>query len=474
MRNLYAFLALALVTSAAAQNAIPKTTEPIFVDSRKRLSQEWKPTETYTIKQLDGYVEGKDEAYSKFGGIASSEFEATGFFRTQKHKGRWWLIDPEGHLFIHKAVCAIATHKSSPSFTPYFEEKFGSDAVWAEAATEQMWDLGFNGAAAWSKNDIIRPTANPLVYVTKTSFMGTYARQRGIAQMGTGNNSYKAGVIPVFDPEFAEFADEYAKRFAATKDDPYLLGHFSDNEMPLRTTNLEQYLALDPADPGYVSAHSWLAKRKGKDSVTIADADDADKNAFLGYVIETYGRIVSGAIKKYDPNHLYLGHRMIRVFRVEDAVKAYAKHADVMTFNYYGPWMLPADLMASWAEWVDRPFIISEWYAKGLDTPHLTNEAGAGWMTKGQKYRGYYYQNMVLNLLAARNSVGWHWFRYGDNDMKNTKVDPSNTNSNKGIINYKYELYTELTDQMKEINTQVYRIAGFFDDTDYEAGVSGK
>ena len=84
--------------------------------------------------------------------------------------------------------------------------------------------------------------------------MASYAKHRGVAKMGSGNHKYEGDVIPVFDPEFETFADEYAKQLADTKDDPYLLGHFSDNEMPLRTNALDLCLQLDQSDRSYQAA----------------------------------------------------------------------------------------------------------------------------------------------------------------------------------------------------------------------------
>jgi len=37
---------------------------------------------------------------SKFGGYRDGpKLDATGFFRVEKHKGKWWMVDPEGYLF---------------------------------------------------------------------------------------------------------------------------------------------------------------------------------------------------------------------------------------------------------------------------------------------------------------------------------------------------------------------------------------
>lgn len=449
--------------SVADDNAIPKTGEPLIIQAKKKPQHEWKPKETYTLDQLVGYEEQADPEYSKYGGMAGTQVEATGFFYTKKVNDRWWLVDPDGHLFIHKAICSVGPGNSE-NFSRSLKEKYGTEEVWAESIMEWLKALGFNGTAAWSKNEMLSKTKNRPVYVQMWGFMSSYAKQRGVAKMGVGNHTYAGDVMPVFDPEFEAFANEYAKRLAETKDDPYLLGHFSDNELPLRPQVLELCLNLPETDPGHQAALAWLEKRGVEpDAIT-----DEDKDAFYQVFLDRYYSIVSSAIKKADPNHLYLGSRLIAVSGNETAMRTYGKYADVMSMNWYGAWTLEKDRIENWAKWTEKPFIISEWYAKGNDVPGLTNESGAGWLVNTQKERGYYYQNMVLNLLSKKNAVGWHWFKYADNDPEDFTTDPSNRNANKGIVNVKYEPYLELTEAMKEINTQAYRLIEFFDDASYE------
>lgn len=453
-------------TAFAEEKSIPKTTEPLLIEAKKKPHHQWVSRETYTIEQLLGYQAKSDPEYSRYGGMVGTQFPATGFFYTKKYNDRWWLVDPEGHLCIHKAVCSVSPG-GSDAFTQNRRTKFGSEEDWAEAATALLKELGFNGSASWSDNPLLQSTTNRPVYTQKWSFMASYAKQRGIAKMGSGNHKYDGNVIPVFDPEFEAFADEYAKQLAETKDDPYLLGHFSDNEMPLKPNALDLCLQLDSGDASYQAAIDWLRDRRGREDVGPDDISEKDRDAFYEYYLERYFSVVSAAIKKYDPNHLYIGIRLIGVSDNETMMRTYGKYADVLSINWYGDWMLPCERMDNWAKWADRPFIISEWYAKGHDVPGLTNESGAGWLVKTQKERGYYYQNMALNLLARKNNVGWHWFKYADNDPDDLTTDPSNRNSNKGIVNVEYEPYTDLVDVMKELNTQAYRLIEFFDDASY-------
>lgn len=449
--------------ASGEEKSIPKTGAPLMIEAKKKPRHQWTPRETYTIKQLIGYEPKADPATSRYGGMIDTQFPATGFFYTTKHNGRWWLVDPEGHLFIHKAICSTKPG-SSKNYKRNLKEKYGTDEAWAEATMYWFKELGFNGTAAWSENDLLKTAKNRPVYTQSWNFMASYARQKGAAKMGSGNHKYTGSVIPVFDPEFEAFAEEYAKQLAATKDDPYLLGHFSDNEMPLRSNALDLCLQLAKSEPGYQSALAWLKDRKGRTDAGPGVVADEDRDAFYGYYVERYFSIVSAAIKKYDPNHLYIGIRLIGVSNDETAMRIYGKYADILSMNWYGAWTLEKERMDNWAKWTDKPFIISEWYAKGHDVPGLTNESGAGWLVHTQRERGYYYQNMALNLLARKNNVGWHWFKYLDNDPEDLATDPSNRNSNKGIVNVQYEPYTELTSAMKEINRQAYRLIEFFDD----------
>lgn len=41
-----------------------------------------------------------DFGYCRFGGYAATRARATGFFRVEKVDGKWWFVDPDGHLFL--------------------------------------------------------------------------------------------------------------------------------------------------------------------------------------------------------------------------------------------------------------------------------------------------------------------------------------------------------------------------------------
>ena len=93
----------------------------------------------------------------------------------------------------------------------------------------------------------------------------------------------------------------------------------------------------------------------------------------------------------------------------------------------------------------------------------FANTSGAGWVVNTQEDRGRFYQNFTLGLLETGGCVGWHWFKYRDNDPNAKGADPSNIDSNKGIVTLELEPYPPLMNAMREVNQQVHSLVDYFD-----------
>jgi hypothetical protein len=292
--------------------------------------------------------------------------------------------------------------------------------------------------------------------------MSSYGKRRGGTFQQPGHTGYPNDCIFVFDHAFEKFCDEHARRLAKDKDDPFLLGHFSDNEMPFKREALKNYLALPASDAGHIAAQQFLVNRHG-DSATLKDITPQDEQDFLGVVVARYFEIVTRAIKRHDPNHLFLGARFHGSdLRFPEIFKACGPHVDVVSVNWYRAWTPEREKLDMWTRESGKPIIITEWYAKGVDSG-MANTGGAGWLVKTQHERGLFYENFTLALLEAPSCVGWHWFRYSDNDPADKTVDPSNRDSNKGIVNNRYEPYQALLDSMKRVNERTYGLVDYLD-----------
>lgn len=442
-------LAMWLVTST-----LPAATE---IDVARDPRGPWKVYPTRTLDDLPGVAGTKPDAgLSQYGGWKAHQTKATGFFYPTQIEGRWWLVDPEGYLFLHKGIAAVSQLGTAGARAAQ-KNLFGGDQEWAAQTTQLMRAHGFNGLGAWSDTERLRNANPPLVYTRIWNFMSGYGAKRGGTYQKSGHMGYPNDCIFVLDPAFEEFCDQHAKKLAAQKDDPWLLGHFSDNELPLWRTSLKGFLKFRASDHGHIAALKWLRERHGANA-TVANITEQDEKDFLGVVVDRYFRIVSSAIKKYDPNHLFLGSRINgRATTYPEIFRAAAPYLDVVAVNYYWAWTPEPELMAMWNRESGRPFIITEWYAKGMDSG-LANRSGAGWIVKTQADRGCFYQNFTLGLLESKVCVGWDWFKYIDNDPEATGVDPSNVDSNKGIVSNRYAPYAPLLDAMKQINDRVYTL----------------
>ncbi len=444
---------------------LPESTTKVAV-KRKPTDSEWRYYDTRTLAALpDFHAAAETPRLDQYGGVVGTGADATGFFHARKIGERWWLIDPLGHRFLHIGVCSVAPGKSDMD-REAMKKRFDSDEDWARNANALLREHGFNGTGAWSAADPLRACDKPPVYTQTWSFMGSFGRAKKLVRQESGHLGYAGKCIPVFHPEFERFCDEYAHRLADKRADPYLLGHFSDNELPLGNDMLDQSLKLDVNNPdlrpGYEAARAWLTQRQGP-SAGLAGLTDTDRGAFLEYACERYFRITTEAIRRYDPNHLCLGPRLYGgALRKPEVFRAAGKHLDVIAVNYYGAWTPDRQLMAMWTRESGKPFLITEWYAKGMDSG-LPNNSGAGWTVKTQEDRGRFYQNFTLALLESPDCVGWHWFKYRDNNPLDLSTDPSNRDSNKGLVNWQFEPYTPLLQAMMEVNTNAYRLVDYFD-----------
>lgn len=463
-KPLFCAFALTVTGSIAAfANPLENASQiPAAIETKPWRSDKWRLVPTRTPESLPGLALQKtDQGLSRYGGQLARKVAATGFFRAQKVGARWWMVDPDGHLFLNVAVNAVGP-EPTPKTRAALKQKFGDEAGWAAQTVALLRENGFNGSGSWSNDAVLQRVAAPLPYTPRWNFTGTYRAQRrkyGVLPLPTVDS---AKTVPLFDAEWEEFCDSHARQIAATKDSPFLVGHFSDNELPFSLRALENYLALSAEDPGHQAALKWLRDKHGV-AATIGDISDDDRQNFVAMVGQRYFSTVSRAIKKYDPNHLYLGTRFhANVMNQPLFMRAAGRYLDVVSINYYGTWTPQPNRMREWTANSGKPFLITEFYAKGEDTG-MPNTGGAGWVVRTQRDRGLFYEQFALGLLESRNCVGWHWFKYSDNDPENQSADASNRDSNKGIVTATFEPFTPLLASMKRINQRVYGLADYFD-----------
>ncbi|MCD7973269.1 MAG: DNRLRE domain-containing protein [Candidatus Azobacteroides sp.] len=472
---------------------VPDCNDPFFFVSAARYDKSDKsfvPYVSRVVCQLPEFdMEETFVEKNKYGSRTDRKAEATGFFRVEKIDGRWWVVDPEGYLQINVGVCAVNKNES-PRNKKAFQEKYNnSREAWMRDTKQTLKDHGFYTFGAWTASENIKvdKDEDPMPYTPIYNFATTYASRRtNDSYERYGYDTYTSSpsgnnILHIFDPEFEDFCDHFAKTSIRPFDkDADVLGFFSDNELPFSLESLKQYLQVaDKTYPGYLAAKEFVETNGYSVSEYLAGKDLAGapkkisqlKDEWTGVMGERYYSVVSAAIKKYAPNHMYLGSRLYRPsLEFEGLVTAAAKYCDIISFNTYSAWDQTKERAFLYGLRGDKPFIATEFYAKGEDVfdtkgNKFPNTSGAGYVVKTQVERGYYYQTFCLGMLEAKNCVGWHHFKYMDNDPEDTgnTADPSNIDSNKGLVDNEYNFYTDMMDQMKILNDRLYNIVDYFD-----------
>jgi hypothetical protein len=446
----------------AASDALSALSVPNHqIAARKMLypQSEWQDYPVRTVEDIT--FAPKAVPLDRFGGRLDRRSVKTGFFYTRKIAGRWWLIDPDGHPFLNAAIVSVI-RAPSPNSATALAKTFGTQEAWLKYTRDQLLSNGFNGVGAWSDVHLLRASpaqsTRPLAYTINLDIMGAYGAKRGGTYAVPGHKGYPENTIFAFDPAFKTFADRYvAAAVAAYRTDSNLIGYFSDNEIPLTRANLDGFLRLPDGDPGHKAAERWLRQHHA------TEPTDALRAEFLEFEADHYFRIVSSAISKSNPNHLFLGSRFYGQQPNDPEVfRAVGRYAGAISINIYGIWQLDDATTEMWERESGKPFMVTEFYAKGEDSG-MPNHTGAGWLVHTQDDRGMFYENFVLALIQSRNCVGWHWFKYQDNDPDDPHAEASNKDSNKGIVDRYYKPYSPLLNRMRDLNLKMYEIADAFD-----------
>lgn len=248
--------------------------------------EQLKTAATREQQQLKGWLAERDKAsLDRFGGWNKGPaFDASGFFRTEKRDGRWYLVTPEGHPFYSLGVNTVAADdnqtyvagrewmfaalpKSGEPFDRYYgsddsrsgngsdqgrhfnagrwydfyganlQRTYGQPCVadapcapqgfdqkrWVSHTLDRLQAWGFNTLGNWSEPKL--GDADRVPYTLPLSIVGDYA------SISTGTDWW-GGMPDPFDPRFA-MAAERAVAIATRdhRDDPWLIGYFADNEL---------------------------------------------------------------------------------------------------------------------------------------------------------------------------------------------------------------------------------------------------
>ena len=485
---------------------------PLIDEYGQFIHKDWL-NKTRTIDDLNRRKEEEDADLKKhpgsddwdvYGGWkAGPQLEGTGYFRVEKYKGKWWLVDPDGRLFWSHGIDCVGRaetgvtpitdrkhwYKSLPDENSpfsrfygrasgaahdYYEKmdyetynftganllrKYGKDwkRQFAEITHLRLKSWGMNTIANWSDMDIYLMRKTPYVAAIWTG-----------GKKLEGSAGYWGKFRDVFDPSFkATLRTRLAREKGKSAGDPWCVGYFVDNEISCgddvslavaalmsppdqqaKKVFIEdlkaKYKEIENLNQAWDTQHaSWDALLQSRE-VPDKKKADADLAAFYTKTAETYFKICREAVKEVAPDNLYLGCRFAWVN--DRAVRAAAKYCDVVSHNFYRreieSFRLP--------EGIDMPVIVGEFHFGALDLGMFH----AGLVpVENQAERAEAYKNYVNGGLRNPCIVGTHWFQYGE---QATTGRSDGENYQIGFLDIADTPYIETIQACREVGYSIY------------------
>jgi hypothetical protein len=390
----------------------------------------------------------RDTNYCPYGGYLNTKGRATGFFRVEQIEGTWWLIDPDGHLFLSVGMdCVVSTAGTrtrgregvfaelppadvappnrvsgrgpqASFYTWNLTRRFGSDwrRKWIDLTIERLDSWGFNTIANWS---------DPAV--------GATHQMPSVATLdGWGLETGWMGLPDVYSSTWESTVEQAAARQCdSRKADPWLLGYFVANEPPWpgKEAQLTEMILQGPENASQRELIAFLAH---------GDTPQR-RTQFVYHAFERMLEVINAAIRRHDPNHLNLGIRFGG--KPADEIVRLAHVFDVYSQNIYAHAPDTKSLDRIY-ELTGRPMIVGEFH---IGTPGRGLAAGLV-QVRDQEERAVAYRYYVETAAAHPALIGTHWFQWLD-EPPTGRMDGENYNI--GFVDVTDRPYAELVTAAK-------------------------
>ena len=404
------------------------------------------------------------KAFSEYGGSKNEiRFEGTGYFRTLKYNGKWWLVDPKGYLFWSYGVTGagvgnFTSHKNRTFlydnlnsikvqykndtsrainrkhavnyYNINLNRKYGDNwlQIHENLTQGRLKSWGINTMGAWSKVNVNTTHPFTLIIHPRTEWIG------------------KLDKLPdPFSNAFLEDLNKKLQRISEYNKSPYLLGVFINNEIHWSKKIGHELLALDQDIPCKKALYNFLKiKYKTIDLLNSSWGTNAnnfndlvfenrvypnakqfkeDMQSFFEFYVETYFATVSKAFDVFFPNHLYLGCRFHGAAKQNKVLHDIAsKYSDVVSFNIYEYGVKGFNFKPK----ADKPMLIGEF--------HFGTTTNGVW--GGGLKHAYSLENQsslleqyLSEAVQHSSIIGAHWFQWSDqpatgrlNDSENFRI----------------------------------------------------
>lgn len=391
----------------------------------------------------------------------ASEAVAAPRFSVARQEQAWWLVRPDGTPFFSVGVCCVSQgipradyDPENPGYAAW--QHYATPLDWAETTLRRLQEWRFTTIGGWSDYKLLRQSKEMNLAFAPVLHIGSTAG---------------APWWDMWNPKNIRRMEDVARpQILAFRDDPRLLGYYSDNEMGWwNATLFKMTLEQAPSsgqrkrliallretyhgdwekllvDFEVEKADSWRAlSRGGMMFVRPGGQGMRVMRRFLGLMAERYYQLCHDIIRKYDPNALILGDRY-QSFYYPEVARAAGRYVDVISSNLNASWNDGTFLrcyLDTLHQLTGKPILISEIYmASKENRSGNKNNQGIFPVVSSQAERARAARNTLTALAQLPYVVGIDWFQYADEPRHGR---PDGENFDFGLVDIQDRPYEDL------------------------------
>lgn len=436
----------------------------------------------------------------RFGGWTGRKFEPTGFFRVEKDD-RWWLVTPEGNAFLSFGINHLHPNWWNQDYNrEAWKERLGLDRLnGPEFETAlRAWFLevsrgyGFNSVGVHNSLQFVNRPEPSMPYMQPIHFVEIPHWRTEVPDRH---------FVDVFGGDFARHCDRLAGKLAArARNDPFLLG-YAMTDCPLLTEEdcRERPDVIGGARrearigwPRKLRNLSFSARGKQAYVETMRDlyrGDIRDFNAtygsrfdsfdalataeqwrphtdlsnanetrdnveFLKRVVAKYYQTARDAIRRHDPNHLFLGDKLnANTDSLDTVLPVTSRFTDLVFYRMYGRYEVQKPGLDRWSRRADKPLINGD-SAFTMITDNMPRPYGP--VADSLEERAAWTEEFFRSAFARPEFVGWHYCGLIDGS---NRVSGKRARQHSGLMDEFGEPYSLLRTVLETCSDEMYRIA---------------
>ncbi len=409
-------------------------------------------------------------------------------FALQTSNSVWRLVSPEGRPFFSMGVC-VATRGTSrehfdsenPGYAAW--QHYPDDRAWADTTLRRLRQWGFTTVGAWSEHRLLLQSSNMLAGLAPVLHVGSTAG---------------APWWDMWDEKIVRRMDEVAREeILAVRDDPRLIGYYTDNEMGWWNATLFHMALEQPSTSGQrqrllkllreAYENDWQKLIVDFDPEFAGSFDGLEKHGqlwlrpggqgikvmrrFLGLVATRYYQLVRDIIRKYDQRALILGDRY-QSFYYPEVARAAAPYVDAMSSNLNANWndgTFARCYLDTLHALTGKPIFISEIYMSAIaNRSGNRNSHGVFPVVPTQRERASALRTTLESLARLPYVTGADWFQFFDHP-RHGREDGENYNF--GLVDIFDRPYGEVTKVFAGVNLTDLKLRPAVPRLDASAGI---